>query len=279
MKKKLIRLLGLGCLFFLFSCAHLSEHYLPDNTNPVYAPKRIDLFLIQPVSFPVKKALYSGRYQTLYVLDDINNEVYIYKNNKLINRIGSNSSGSYQLMKISDICLAQDGYFWALDHFEKALLKFDSNGMLITRYVLSETVNPTLFVFSENSSIMVWDKAKNEILVYESIGLKYIYSFAKFMLSQPLNISAEKSRILIYDHDQKKTFVLLSTGKLILEQNGQAFYDKNLNYYTLENETLVNRDNHFSQVFINTATDKIDLNEQYITQIGEKQINVYEIFF
>jgi hypothetical protein len=274
---RIIAFLIITISLLMSSCAHIEENYLYENINPVWSPKKLEPILVQPIRFPVKKAIFSERNQSLYILDENNTELTIYRNQKLVNRIGRNSSGTGTIQRISDIALAKDGNLWLLDNFQKKLYKIDFNGMILSHFTLTEPLNPTQFIIDEYNSLIIYDKGRNDLMVYESLSLKYIYSFARMMFVEPLSLSAVKDRIWIYDKGQNKTFAFLTTGKLIFEMSGQWFYDTHLNLFQYEHSALQNKSNHFISPLNYLNRDTISTEGHFITHTGENQINVYEI--
>ncbi|MCB5249747.1 MAG: hypothetical protein RBS16_01005 [Candidatus Cloacimonadales bacterium] len=263
-------------LILLSSCVQVNHIYQLENNKPDLMPISIDLISTQAINYQAKKALFAEKNQTLYVLDELNNEIYFYKNNKLINRVKQGSAGKYSLQKIADICLANDGNLWALDYFDKAIIKLDSNGMPLTHFTLKETINPVSFALLENSGVYVYDKAKNEILVYEPLTMKYIYSFAKMLFADNPYLSINKERLWAYDNKLSKTFIFSTTGKMLTEREGQAFYDRFFNLFSFENGLLKNEINNANYPISFQNTGVISINDNHLTQISDKQIYIYK---
>jgi len=70
-------------LILLSSCVQVNHIYQLENNKPDLMPISIDLISTQAINYQAKKALFAEKNQTLYVLDELNNEIYFYKNNKL----------------------------------------------------------------------------------------------------------------------------------------------------------------------------------------------------
>ncbi|HPY95877.1 MAG TPA: hypothetical protein PL063_01545 [Candidatus Cloacimonadota bacterium] len=264
-------------LIMLCSCVQINESFYIENKDVSLSPISLEPVLMQNIEFLAKKALYSDRTQVLYVLDDSSKEIFLYKNNRLVNRIKQGSIGKYSIQRIADIALANDGGLWALDYFEKKIVKIDSNGMILTTLTLVDTVNPINFVLLENTGLYVYDKAKNEILVYEPLTMRYVYSFAKMLFEGNISISGNKDRLWIYDDQQNKTYVFSTTGKLLSEQTNKVVYDRFVNALTYENWAIVNKANGVYLPVSGSKKGTIDLNGKHLSLLYDKQIFVYEI--
>lgn len=260
------------CLILVCSCS-INEYQLNKPIQEIKAIKTI------PINYQAKKAVYSSRYQTLFVLNEQFNEIWIYRNEELVNKIGSSGFSDNNFKKLSDLCLSNDNSLLALDSFDKKIKKFDQNGQLLSSVSLSQVRDPILLDMNESGSLFIYDDSFKEIFVFDNTNLKFLFSFAKFQFQKLDNLNVNNENVLAFDQINNKTSIFDINGRLIDEHNNQIFYDRGLNKISLTNNLLQTENNKNilnNPIFSN---DKIIVEDNSIIQISKGFIKIYELIY
>jgi hypothetical protein len=150
------------------------------------------------------------------------NRIHIYVDGVRQNTIGGIGFEQYQFNRLSDITLAPDGKLLALDSFQKKIKKFDRFGNLIAETGLDDFSDPTLIAVDSNGTIFVYDDDLEEITAIQDFGKRKLYSFGKFMLSEPRGINLIGETLSIYNQEVNKTTFFSKLGQFLEEEEGYA---------------------------------------------------------
>lgn len=233
--------------------------------------------LTQIIDYTTDKAVFSSRYNTLLVLNKKNNEAILYQNNLQINKVGSSGFSQSHFKRLADACLSYDQYFLLLDSFDKSIKKYDANGQLISTFSLPETIEPIKLDMSSSGTLFVYDAGRKEILVYESVSLKYLYSFGRFQIMNLQQMTFSGNRLVCYDAQNNQSTHFLSNGQLTDTFDAQVYFDYGQNMYFLENQLLFIKQNADFRPLVLSVGDEITVKDKFITQISKGFIKVYEI--
>ena len=131
-----------------------------------------------------------------------------------------------------------DGNLLALDSFEKKIKKFDTEGKWITEFEIENIGEPGLFDISSDETFYIFDENRKEIVVTKKFGENNIYTFGKFQIDKPQQLTKTLNYILIYDKVNDKTTFFESLGQFVKESPGyyqtDKFQDFKLSRFALE---------------------------------------------
>lgn len=257
-------------MFLLCSCAVQFE------TAQIKAVSANEI-LTQIIDYTTDKAVFSPRYNTMLVLNKKTNEAILYHNNVQTNRVGSSGFSQSHFKRLSDACLSYDQYFLLLDSFDKSIKKYDANGQLISTYSLIESVEPIKLDMSSSGTLYVYDAGRKEILVYESVNLKFLYSFGRFQIMDLQQMTFSGNRLICYDAQKNQSLHFLSNGQLFETLEGYVFFDYGQNKFLQDNQLLSLEQSAEFRPLILSQGDEIIVKDKYITQISKGFIKIYEI--
>ncbi len=164
--------------------------------------------------------------------------IHIYQNGKRINKIGGLGFEKHNFTKLSDIKTSPDGNLLALDSFEKKIKKFDTEGKWITEFEIENIGEPALFDISIDETFYIYDDDGKEIVVTKEFGKNNIYTFGKFQIDKPKQLTKTLNYIVIYDEVNDLTTFFESLGQFIKESQGyyqtDKFQDFKLSRFALE---------------------------------------------
>jgi len=225
---------GKFSLLFLFisTCSVISQQQ--QKVVPIH------LNIIQKIEldFIPQKCCYSSTEKTAFIIEKNSNIIHIYQNGKRINKIGGLGFEKHNFTKLSDIKTAPDGNLLALDSFEKKIKKFDTEGKWITEFEIENIGEPGLFDISSDETFYIFDENRKEIVVTKKFGENNIYTFGKFQIDKPQQLTKTLNYILIYDKVNDKTTFFESLGQFVKESPGyyqtDKFQDFKLSRFALE---------------------------------------------
>jgi hypothetical protein len=231
------------------------------------------------LDFPVKKAVYSKRYDTLYMLNGNKNEIVIYKDKQYFNKIGGSGFSENSFRKLADICLTNDGNLLALDSFDKVVRKFDRNGLYVSSVPVSEIKDPMLVEMNENGYLFIYDNSGKEIYVYDNTALKFLYTFGKTYFNNIDRLSVSNSRVICYEKTVNKSYIFTLNGYLEKTLDNFALTENGNNILLFSNGLLNSKDKQ------NLLNDTIDQNSEIFIKnncailSGKGYISVYEFYY
>ncbi len=223
----------LTILFLIVSaCSVISEQQqkiVPANFNII---RKIAL------DFVPQKCCYSQVERTAFIMEKNSNLIHIYQNGKKINKIGGLGFEKQNFTNLSDIKIAPDNDLLALDSFEKKIKKFDSEGKWITEFEIENTGEPVLFDISIDETFYIYDENRKEIAVTKEFVKNNIFTFGKFQIDEPVQLTKSFNNIIIYDETNDKTMYFENLGQFLKELEGYyqtgKFQDFKLSRFALE---------------------------------------------
>ncbi|MDP8202899.1 MAG: hypothetical protein P9L95_00020 [Candidatus Tenebribacter mawsonii] len=193
-------------------------------------PINFELIKKIQTNFIPQKCLYSSINKTVFVWENETDLIHIYSGENKINTIGGLGFNSQSFNKLADITLAPDGNLLALDSFQKKIKKFDVNGKLIAEISLTDFVEPSLFAVAIDETYYIYDNASKEIVITRTFDRSDWYSFGKFQLNTPSNLSLGKNEITVYEPKQNATMIFGILGRFQKEFDGNVKIEKQQNY-------------------------------------------------
>ena len=172
---------------------------------------------------PFAKSVYDARSRSLYCLDRVQQQVNIYRNGALVNRLGS--SDATRFLKLSDIALDPDGSVLCLDGLSKRITKFGPDGEKISSFDLTGMVQPELLCMSPDRTVFVYDAAPMEIICLNSLSLEENYRFGRFQLPQPTSLLCSSNQVVVQDQSAGSSYVFSILGELIGTYEDLRVYD------------------------------------------------------
>lgn len=236
-------------LFFLFvlvSCSADINFYKSDNTYKSY--KKIE-------------AIFDKRfdYEPIKVLSSINNtivtasknHIYIYKDNKLVNKLGGIGFSNDNFSKISDFLITSTQNIAVLDGLQRQIKIFDLTGNWLTNIALDTFLHPALLAISQSDVYYIYDKDRDEISVSAHPEEQIDFTFGKFEIANPTLISIE-NYYLIVNNANGSSDIFDLTGQLLTHE------DKNIQInrfgkYTLKGNFIF-QDNVAKPIFLSPDT-------------------------
>lgn len=195
----------------LFSCTADINFYRLDNAYKPY--KKADIFFDKQLAFhPTKMLLMLNN---LFVISS-KNYLYIYKNNKLINKIGGIGFSNNNFSQISDFAIAQN--IAVLDGLQRVIKLFDFDGNWIADIKLDDFLHPTLFDVSRSGVYYIYDKDRDEISVSAHPDEDIDFTFGKLELNNPVRLTISKHYLIINNADKTSDIFDLS-GQLLEHKN------------------------------------------------------------
>lgn len=196
-------------------------------------PEGTRSLLALSLPFNPGKVAYSSIDNTLFVSDPGNNQIHIYKNGRHINTIGGLGFAESNFNRLSDITVSPNGKLLALDSFRKIIKKFDSNGMWLENYEIRQLSEPLLFDVAHDGTVFVYDRTSNEIVIFDERIEEIIYRFGKFLVREPLQLTATSLHVSVYDKSTDQSLMFDSFGKLTETLDGYWQTDRFDNKYLL----------------------------------------------
>lgn len=172
---------------------------------------------------PFAKTVYDARSRTLYCMDRVRQQVNIYRNGALVNRLGVSEADRF--LKLSDIALDPDGSLLCLDGLNKRISKFSQEGERISSFELAGIVQPEYFCISPDRTIFIYDAAPVEIICLNSLSLEENYRFGRFQLPQVSSLSCSSNQLVAYDQGAGVSYVFSTLGELIRDYADHRVYD------------------------------------------------------
>lgn len=169
------------------------------------------------------KCVYDARSRSLYCLDRVQQQVNIYRNGTLVNRLGN--SESTRFLKLSDIALDPDGSVLCLDGLNKRISKYGPDGERISSFDLAAVVQPELLCISPDRSVFIYDAAPMEIICLNSLSLEENYRFGRFQLPQVSSISCSSNQLVVQDQTAGSSYVFSILGEFIRIYDDYRIYD------------------------------------------------------
>lgn len=171
------------------------------------------------------KALFDPRGRIIYAMDAKSAMVYVYRDDKLVNRIGGIGFDSSNFQRLSDIALDADGGLIVLDSMAKTLRKFTPEGKLISQMDLAKLVQPELVAISPEQDFFIYDVAPQEIVCISAMDGSELYRFGKFQSIIPTNLYCTRDYVVAYDMVKDLSYVYFLLGQHKENMPRQIVYD------------------------------------------------------
>ncbi len=225
------------CLTTLLICLILGAC----STVQFRPPMVIDSFAaagVETFEHPVSKALFDVRSQTLYVMLRDWHEIRLYRDGRMINRIGGLGLERINFRKLGDIALDNDGGLLALDTVARQIRKFSNEGMYVTQIDIAGTVQPELMAVGTDQNIYIYDGLGEQIFVYSLLDGGEQFRFGKFELDRISQLTCNRDYVLAYSMAHDKTTVFTVLGQTLRTIDALCLYDNFNNLVEYRNGIL-----------------------------------------
>ena len=124
-----------------------------------------DLRVSDNLTLPFKadKCLFDQKTTTYYISEQNRSNIYLYRNQVLINTLGGFGSEKVNFQKLSDIALDPDGNLLALDEFARQIRKYSPDGKWIADIDILGFNQPSSFCSTPDGEIIMYDSAVKEL--------------------------------------------------------------------------------------------------------------------
>lgn len=262
-------------LLYNSGCAHLT-----DRESHMIAYELRTVVSIQ-IPFNTDKVVWSNINNTLFIANKNDNTISIYRDDKIINRIGGLGFGKDSFNRLTDITLSPNGKLLALDSFQKSIKQFDDNGKWMENHYLSEVHDPYLLDVRRDGTVYIYDKQLNEVLIYDDKLNEVIYRFGKFYFKNPISLVCNDKWITVYDKDLNTSFIFDQYGRLERELSGNYQVDRHFQKYLLDTNKLIihKSDSQLKSVFSSSPADYFIVKNGFLIQAIGRQIIVSQIVY
>ena len=234
--KKIFYLVSTIAIFYLYAC---SLNNLSSN-RPISSIIVIDSLSIE---YEIDKVSYSPINKTFFLLNKQNNSVRIYKNGSFFNIIGQSGFSDDNFRRLSDICLGNDGFLYALDSFDRSIKKFDTDGKYIGSASLNQLNSPEKFAITPYGAFFVFDGHSKEISNLDPFDYSTKFTFGKFQIDNIDDMFLAGDYLNIYDKTNSKSSVFFVNGMLENDFNGYVFYDAYKNALKPYDKSIIDEKN------------------------------------
>ncbi|HPB18744.1 MAG TPA: hypothetical protein PLL35_02700 [Candidatus Cloacimonas sp.] len=217
---KLILLAGVlsTCLFLLCACAQVN----------LYAPMSIENFnlaAIVPLGIKADKVLNNWQSNTLYAMNDKNQEIYIFREGERKNVLGGLGSSNVNFQYLADIATGSDNCLYVLDSSAKSVKKFSSDGIPYGSIELKGSVQPKCLCVYQDQGLFIFDAASGEIINYSGIDGTELHRFGRFQLQQVNSLFCNHDYLIAYDKANNISHIFSVLGQFVKTEQGQVVYD------------------------------------------------------
>lgn len=236
----------------------------------------VEQVFFMPADIAFSKALFDPRVGIVYALEKQTATVHVFREGKLVNRIGGIGFDAYNFERLSDIALDTDGGLMALDPLAKTLRKFTPEGQLISRMDLAKLVQPELIAISADQDIFVYDAAPQEIVCISALDGSELYRFGKFHFMAPDNLYCTRDFVVAYDSLDDLSHIFHVLGQHKENMPRQIIYDAFANIIVAEAVTLPEG----FQAFVLPVAQKpgiCTLNREHLCAVMPSGIAVFRI--
>lgn len=185
-------------------------------------------------SYPIEKALYLPSLKEWVIWEKSSNYIHLRTEGRDNNVIGGLGYDKINFQRLSDIQVAPEGGFYALDSMQKVLRKFDEKGKWLTDLDIGSLTDPSRFAVSRDLTFYVFDRSNRELISFSQTPSQQSFRFGKFLVQHPQNVCLSDTYLSVYDDadsvslffDRLGQYLGNTPGLLVMDKWGQRFQVK-----------------------------------------------------
>ncbi len=211
-----------------------------------------------------------------YTIISSSSYIYIYKNNKLMNKFGGIGFSKNNFSELSDFTISSSGKIIVLDGLQKEIKFFDIHGGWLNTLTLDDFVYPKLFDISYSGEYYIYDDQRKNISIIRTTQTKSEFSF-DIDLENPVSLIISDNFLIVSNYNQSEVFY--TSGQYYRTFSKQVQIAKNNIFF--KNTYFISDKTKDDKIFTNLFPIKIFfIKNDYLNVISQSNnISVLQLIY